>query len=384
MNALFTLGYAAGAAGLALTLPQVAPLAPAEAGAVGMTVFLAASLLHEAVRRRTTERELTETLGQMRRIATEQAAELDGARREMLRLRAAVVAGETRHEEEIAQLRPLLGELAARFTRKPSLLPPLDPRTLPEPELTRSEEELMAIVRHALEENKVELWLQPVVTLPQRKIRFYETFSRLRADDGTLVAPEHYLPLAEAAGLAAIIDNMLLFRCVHLIRRVRRKNRSIVFFVNISAASLADEAFFEQFVEFLGNETELPEQLVFEIAASALLAAEPAVQERLDRLAALGFRFSADKVKSLALDVPALTARHVRWIKIGAEILLSPDRQAEAPLVIGDLKTALRRNGIDLIATRVEGEAEVRELLDIPVDYGQGYLFGEPRAAKEG
>lgn len=384
MNALFTLGYAAGAAGLALTLPQVAPLAPAEAGAVGMTVFLAASLLHEAVRRRTTERELTETLGQMRRIATEQAAELDGARREMLRLRAAVVAGETRHEEEIALLRPLLGELAARFTRKPSLLPPLDPRTLPEPELTRSEEELMAIVRHALEENKVELWLQPVVTLPQRKIRFYETFSRLRADDGTLVAPEHYLPLAEAAGLAAIIDNMLLFRCVHLIRRVRRKNRSIVFFVNISAASLADEAFFEQFVEFLGNETELPEQLVFEIAASALLAAEPAVQERLDRLAALGFRFSADKVKSLALDVPALTARHVRWIKIGAEILLSPDRQAEAPLVIGDLKTALRRNGIDLIATRVEGEAEVRELLDIPVDYGQGYLFGEPRAAKEG
>jgi cyclic-di-GMP phosphodiesterase TipF (flagellum assembly factor) len=377
MNALFTLGYAAGAAGLALTLPQVSPLAPAEAGAVGMTVFLAASLLHEAVRRRTTERELTETLGQMRRIATEQAAELDGARREMLRLRAAVVAGETRHEEEIAQLRPLLGELAARFTRKPSLLPPLDPRTLPEPELTRSEEELMAIVRHALEENKVELWLQPVVTLPQRKIRFYETFSRLRADDGTLVAPEHYLPLAEAAGLAAIIDNMLLFRCVHLIR-------SIVFFVNISAASLADEAFFEQFVEFLGNETELPEQLVFEIAASALLAAEPAVQERLDRLAALGFRFSADKVKSLALDVPALTARHVRWIKIGAEILLSPDRQAEAPLVIGDLKTALRRNGIDLIATRVEGEAEVRELLDIPVDYGQGYLFGEPRAAKEG
>ena len=384
MNALFTLGYAAGAAGLALTLPQVAPLAPAEAGAVGMTVFLAASLLHEAVRRRTTERELTETLGQMRRIATEQAAELDGARREMLRLRAAVVAGETRHEEEIAQLRPLLGELAARFTRKPSLLPPLDPRTLPEPELTRSEEELMAIVRHALEENKVELWLQPVVTLPQRKTRFYETFSRLRADDGTLVAPEHYLPIAEAAGLAAIIDNMLLFRCVHLIRRVRRKNRSIVFFVNISAASLADEAFFEQFVEFLGNEAELPEQLVFEIAASALLAAEPAVQKRLDRLAALGFRFSADKVKSLALDVPALTARHVRWIKIGADILLSPDRQAEAPLVIGDLKTALRRNGIDLIATRVEGEAEVRELLDIPVDYGQGYLFGEPRAAKEG
>ena len=57
-----------------------------------------------------------------------------------------------------------------------------------------------------------------------------------------------------------------------------------------------------------------------------------------------------------------------------------PAEPSVAPI---DLKDALTRAGIDLVVEKIEHERTVRELLDYGVDFGQGYLFGEPRPARE-
>jgi cyclic-di-GMP phosphodiesterase TipF (flagellum assembly factor) len=47
-----------------------------------------------------------------------------------------------------------------------------------------------------------------------------------------------------------------------------------------------------------------------------------------------------------------------------------------------DLKELLRRNGLSLIAERIEDERTVIDLLDFDIDYGQGYLFSRPRPVR--
>src|SRR5262245_39331072 len=47
--------------------------------------------------------------------------------------------------------------------------------------------EIIAHLARAIEANRIDLYLQPIVTLPQRKVRYYEALTRLRADDGTLL-----------------------------------------------------------------------------------------------------------------------------------------------------------------------------------------------------
>lgn len=111
--------------------------------------------------------------------------------------------------------------------------------------------EILEIVRSGLQENKVDLYLQPVVRLPQRRTLFYEAFSRIRGPNGEVITPGQYLKVAEGAGLIGTIDNLLLIRCVQLIRRVRQRNVEVGFFVNVSARTLRDTAFFKQFIEFL-------------------------------------------------------------------------------------------------------------------------------------
>ena len=99
-------------------------------------------------------------------------------------------------------------------------------------------------VKDALRENRVDLHLQPIVNLPQRRVCFYEGFTRLRRPDGKLIMPGEFLAAAERANLLGVIDNMLLFRCVQIVRRLSERDRRVGVFCNVSMASLEDEQFF--------------------------------------------------------------------------------------------------------------------------------------------
>ncbi|HRD45840.1 MAG TPA: EAL domain-containing protein, partial [Caulobacter sp.] len=101
-------------------------------------------------------------------------------------------------------------------------------------------EALLDTVKAALAENRVDLYLQPIVSLPQRRTVFYESFSRLRDDSGRVMMPAEYLSVAEPEGLVAAIDNLLLFRCVQIVRRLAKQDRKVGIFCNISLASLSD------------------------------------------------------------------------------------------------------------------------------------------------
>ncbi|HSR72178.1 MAG TPA: EAL domain-containing protein, partial [Kiloniellales bacterium] len=237
-------------------------------------------------------------------------------------------------------------------------------------------EEILEVVRTALREDRVELVLQPIVSLPQRRRRFYECFSRLRTPDGAMILPEQYIHLAERAGLVTAIDNMLLFRCVQLVRKIHRRNDELGFFCNISPYTLADVDFFADFVAFLENNRELAGHLVFEFAQADFERWSETGARLLDRLAALGCRFSLDQVTDLDLRPRILAARQVRFIKIEAGVLRA--RLAEGR----GLLRALRRHGIDLIVEKVEEEGNLLELLEYEIDFGQGFLFGEPRLAR--
>ncbi|HET9161273.1 MAG TPA: EAL domain-containing protein, partial [Caulobacteraceae bacterium] len=79
---------------------------------------------------------------------------------------------------------------------------------------------LIDTIRGALAENRVDLYLQPIVSLPQRRTVHYESYSRLRDETGRVMMPAEYLVVAEPEGLISAIDNLLLFRCVQIVRRL--------------------------------------------------------------------------------------------------------------------------------------------------------------------
>ncbi|MES1151168.1 MAG: EAL domain-containing protein, partial [Dongia sp.] len=118
------------------------------------------------------------------------------------------------------------------------------------------ERQILDVLRDGLRENRVEIALQPIVSLPQRKRRFFECYSRIKATDGRVLVPEQYLDIAERHGLVTAIDNMLLFRCIQMLRRLRKANASVGFFLNISHRTLADRDFFREFINLMSQNAE--------------------------------------------------------------------------------------------------------------------------------
>ena len=240
---------------------------------------------------------------------------------------------------------------------------------------------IVAAINSAIDGSRIDLYLQPIVTLPQRKVRYYEAMSRLKADSGEVAAAADFLPYAEAGSLMPKLDALSVLRCVQVVRRLLLKNRDIGLFCNLSSATLTDSGF-PRLLEFAEANRAIAPALVFEFTQEAVRAMGPIEHESLAALAERGFRFSMDNLADLRVEPRDLTERGFRFVKAPAALLLNRVGAASTDIHPADLSDLLGRFGIDLIAERIEAEGAVVDLLDYDVRFGQGFLFSPPRPVR--
>ena len=245
-----------------------------------------------------------------------------------------------------------------------------------------SREGIVDLVCKAIDANSIDLYLQPIVTLPQRKVRFYEAVSRLRTEDGDIIPAGDFIDYVESAGLMPKLDNLLVFRCVQVTRRLQLKNRDVGLFCNLSPSTLTDAAQFKQLHDFMEANRALAGSLTFEFGQSAYRSFGPIEQEALAALAEQGFRFSMDHVTDLRMEPKDLADHGFRFLKVPGSLLLNKSTSAQSDIHPQDLADLLARSGIDLIGERIETESTVVDLLDYDVRFGQGFLFSPPRPVR--
>ena len=303
-----------------------------------------------------------------------------------------LLAGHALPAAPIARLEPEAPiDLIAPFEERSAAPPPL-PASRPMPPAVqtqtgnavstlsgRNQTQMLTTLRNAIDENRIDIFLQPMVTLPQRKVRFYEAVTRVRDERDQLIAAEEFISIAEASGLIGRIDNMVLLRCVQVLRRLMVRNKDVGVFCNVAASTLGNSTTFAQCLDFLEANRALAPSLVLEFKQSTFRGLGPAETENLAALAQRGFRFSIDHVTDLRIEPRELADRGVRFIKVPASLLLDPKQASTSDIHPSDLSDLLGRFGIDLIAERIEGERAVVDLLDYDVRFGQGFLFAPPR-----
>jgi cyclic-di-GMP phosphodiesterase TipF (flagellum assembly factor) len=243
----------------------------------------------------------------------------------------------------------------------------------------RSSAQILTAVKNAIEANRIDIYLQPMVTLPQRKVRFYEAVTRLRDDKDEILTPDDFIGTAEAAGLMGRIDHMVMLRCVQVLRRLMVRNKEVGVFCNVAAATLSNPATFAQCLDFLEANRALAASFVLEFKQSTFRNLGLVETEHLAALAQRGYRFSIDHVTDLRIEPRELADRGVRFIKVPASLLLDQRQTSASDIHPSDLSDLLGRFGIDLVAERIEGERAVVDLLDYDVRFGQGFLFAAPR-----
>ncbi len=247
----------------------------------------------------------------------------------------------------------------------------------------RALEERVALISEALANGQVEVHLQPIVQLPQRRTRGYEALVRLRLDEKTLLLPDEFMETIEQRGFGPTLDALVLTRALAIARHLGTKEGGLFVSCNFSGATWGSSRalaalarILEKYHAHIGN-------LVIEMPQRVFRTLEPASLGLLGAMSANGVRFALDHVADLRLDPASLHDRGVRFVKVPASLLLAEARGAAvADIAAGDLAAHLARGAIQLVAEEVEDDPMVADMLDLGVGYGQGDVFSPPRPVR--
>ncbi|MCT4654754.1 MAG: EAL domain-containing protein [Cohaesibacter sp.] len=241
-----------------------------------------------------------------------------------------------------------------------------------------SEEEI-ATIRRALATGNLELHLQPVVTLPMRKPKYYEMLARLVAEDGSLVMPSSFLPVCKKLGFMPLLDRLSINKAFRLQRSLADRGHGVPSFCNVSVQSLADPDFFAHLRGLYEDNQDLIENIILEISQADFRSFSPMEEETVKLLSSMGFRFSVDQVTNLSLDFDAMARKGVRFAKVAAPILTHREAGRGMDIHPADFSRVLSRKGIELIVTHIETESVLVGLLDYNVQLAQGNHFAEAK-----
>ena len=242
----------------------------------------------------------------------------------------------------------------------------------------------VARVTRAAEENRLELYFQPIRPVTERPgPSFNELLVRLRDDDGHLVPPGEFIPAAERYNVMSVIDRWVVSRAIEFLTEWRAQGKSLpLLAVNLSGTSLNDQSFID-FVMHQVEDTALAAALCFEITETAAVTNLSNVAFVMRELKTRGCKFSLDDFGTGLSSFMYLKSLPVDYLKIDGQFVRRiADDPVDRSMVEAVCKVG-RTLGIETVAECVEVQSVLDELGRIGVDYAQGYFVANPQPIAE-
>ena len=239
-------------------------------------------------------------------------------------------------------------------------------------------------VRAAVEAGRVEVHLQPILSLDGLATVSYEAFPRLKDEAGAIIKPSDYLSFAHRAGLNSGIEKLALLKAIHVLQQLDARGKLSPIFINVSQELLADGHFFSTFIEAMKGTRNLSHNLVLEFAQPIAAAFDERDLESLDTLSRLGFTFALDDVDHVEMDFEPLISRGLSFVKVSADVFRHGLIAGEALIPTEEIRLLFEDAGLQVIVHHISTEEGLDAALAQNVIFGQGNLFAEPKPIRAG
>jgi PAS domain S-box-containing protein len=227
-------------------------------------------------------------------------------------------------------------------------------------------------IRQAISQDRFVLHAQPIVEIASGEKVQEELLLRMIPDSGDdLIMPNEFLPPAERFGLAPAIDRWVVARAAQLACHQRVE-------VNLSAQSLGDSALTGYIEAQLAASGADPANLVFEITETAAASDLLQAGKLANRLVSLGCGFALDDFGTGYGSFTYLKHLPVGFIKIDMSFVRNLVTDASDRQVVKAIVDVARTFEIKTIAEGVEDKDTMDQLVELDVDFAQGYYLGRP------
>lgn len=229
-------------------------------------------------------------------------------------------------------------------------------------------------VRQAINEDRLELYIQPIREVVTGKINHFEALLRLHTQEPIgIVTPGFFIPAVEKAGQMHILDRWVIKRAIELLASHAWLNQLAV---NLSGRAFADPDM-PAFVEAQLHEQGIsPARIIFEITETASVANINETQRMINQLRSLGCRFALDDFGTGFCSFHYLRHLPADYLKLdGSYIKNIADNELDLAMV-RSMNEIAHILGKKTIAECVENAAILEHLTAIGVDYVQGHTIG--------
>ncbi|MGD9655878.1 MAG: EAL domain-containing protein [Sulfuricurvum sp.] len=228
-------------------------------------------------------------------------------------------------------------------------------------------------IRQALVEHRIVCQYQPIVSCESGIIEKYESLVRIKNEDGTLIGPYEFLPIAQKTKLYHHITQEVVYQACTLFA-----GRTEQFSINLSSSDILDEKTVTT-IENILRQTGTANRVIFEILESEGIENFDQVASFISRMKTLGVKIAIDDFGTGYSNYENILKLNVDILKIDGSLIKSIDQNPRHRIVVEAIVDFAHRIGIDTVAEFVASEEILRSVTDLGITYAQGFHTGKPQ-----
>lgn len=234
-------------------------------------------------------------------------------------------------------------------------------------------------IPEAIEQERFELWAQPVRRLSDDTDTYLEILLRLRDSDGRLVTPDTFIPAAERYDLMGQIDRWVVSRALAWINSLQATGAPLpVLGINLSGSSLNNDAFLEFLQESVADSGIAGDRLCFEITETAAVRHLQRTGRLMNGMRQAGCHFALDDFGSGLSSFSYLKHLPVDYLKIDGGFVRDINTDPVDLAMVRAIHEVAQILGLTTIAEHVEDDAIRARLAEIGITHGQGFGLARP------
>ncbi len=233
----------------------------------------------------------------------------------------------------------------------------------------------------ALERRELRLVHQPIVDIEDGEVVGFEALMRWQRDDGSMISPAEFIPIAEETGTIVPIGAWALLEALTHLKTwitegVCRSDATMS--VNVSPRQLHDPQFVSVVAEALRRSRVTPDQLWLEVTESVMIAEPDQALSALNRLCDIGVRVAIDDFGTGYSSLSLLQKFPIQRLKIDRSFINGVSDDLSARSLVRTIIAMGDSLGLDMVAEGVESVRQLQTLAELRCAKAQGYLISHP------
>lgn len=227
-------------------------------------------------------------------------------------------------------------------------------------------------IRQALVEHRIVCQYQPIISCSTGKIEKYETLVRIQNEDGSLIGPYDFLPIAQKTKLYHHITQEVVYQACHLFA-----DREEQFSINLSSSDMLDAKTLTT-IENILRQTGTANRVIFEILESEGIENFEEVASFIAKMKNLGAKFAVDDFGTGYSNFENILKLNVDILKIDGTLIKTINENPRTLIVVEAIIDFAHRIGIDTVAEFVASEEILQKVTELGITYAQGFHTGKP------